>query len=51
MKLTIEIEAPEKEIREAIKGIPPWWETDPEPTPIRLIARALKAAYEKAKSA
>ena len=47
MKLVIEIEAPEQEIKLAIKGIPPNWFWQPGDSPVRLMACALKAAYEK----
>lgn len=49
MKLTIEIEAPEKDIREAIEAIPLYWLDNPDRSPIRLTAIALREAYFRAK--
>jgi len=48
MKLLVEIDAPEKEIAAAIKGIPSQWIASPGESPIRLLAVALRAAYLKA---
>jgi hypothetical protein len=47
MKLIVEIEAPESEIREAVEGIPPSFLRNPGYSPVRLLALALKKAYEK----
>lgn len=51
MKLNITIDFPEKDIRECIEGIPPHWYRDSEDSPIRMIAMALKSAYEREKRA
>ena len=47
MKLVIEIEAPEDEIAKAVIGIPPNWVWQPGDSPVRLMACALRVAYEK----
>jgi hypothetical protein len=47
MKLVVTIDAPEKEIWEAVAGIPPSFLRDQGVSPVRLIAVALKQAYEK----
>jgi hypothetical protein len=47
MKLIVEIEAPESEIREAVEGIPPIFLSNPGYSPVRMIALAIKKAYEK----
>ena len=48
MKLTVVIDAPEKEIHAAISSIPWSWLEDPEATPIRMVALAMRKAYLKA---
>jgi len=49
MKLIVTIDLPEKEILAALDGIPKHWFSNPQGSPIRLIAKALKDAYENAR--
>ena len=47
MKLIVEIEAEEKDIRDAVNGIPAYFLASHRTgSPVQLLARALKTAYE-----